>query len=432
MPHSTSPAARPLYLWEKATLVVLTGVFIWFGWLTIQRAVYQDEQKSDFGVYARAAWAVRTGQDPYSVASDREWHYVYPPPFVLFVLPFADPPKDEPRDGYLRFDVSVGIWYVLNLVLIILAVHWLVSATVPNAILWSRRWWYARLIPFDVCLGSIGFTLSRGQTNILIVAFMAGMFVACRRNRTIAAGLWLSAAVCLKAIPAVLALYPAVRGQWRAALGCILGCVILLGVLPAAVWGVDGAIRMNRTFVDVVLIPGSTNTGDQSRAKELTNTTATDNQSFASVIHCMRNSDRDTRPPVADALTRRAHMAIGMVLLLTTAWVGWRQKSLSAADDLILLGCFSAVMMLITPVSHMHYYVLVLPLVAGLAARGLIARPASILPDSTTMIALVLWSVFTTVPLVDEFLVLREFGMGTFATTGLWAFGLVRISRDSW
>jgi alpha-1,2-mannosyltransferase len=84
-----------------------------------------------------------------------------------------------------------------------------------------------------------------------------------------------------------------------------------------------------------------------------------------------------------------------------------------------------------TPVSHMHYYAFVLPLVCGLWLRGLAARPGAVSADRRTTAALAGWGILTAVPLFPGpvFDRLRECGLGPAATIALWAVGLAAVAR---
>jgi len=210
---------------------------------------------------------------------------------------------------------------------------------------------------------------------------------------------------------------------------------------------------MDRKVVELVIEPGATGGGDQTRAKELTNTTSTDSQSFVAAIHAHLYPDRFTRPPLADPGTRLAHWAIGAAMTLATVLVGWRRlrrppvltvfprtagatdhfpapRGRGVADQLVLLGCLCVVMMLVTPVSHMHYYAMAFPLVAGLWLRGLSVRPGSVTADPRATAALAAWGLLTALPLLpgEPFDRLREAGLGTAASVGLWALGLWTVS----
>jgi hypothetical protein len=119
--------------------------------------------------------------------------------------------------------------------------------------------------------------------------------------------------------------------------------------------------------------------------------------------------------------------------VLVTVVVALRRLTPEPADQLIFLGCLCAVMMILTPVSHMHYYAMVLPLVSGLWLRDLAARPGRASAGPRTTAWLTAWGLLTTLPLFPGpvFDRLRECGFGTAATIGLWGFGLWTMGRRS-
>jgi alpha-1,2-mannosyltransferase len=440
-PPLPSPADRPLYRWEKACVVVLGLLVLAFGFLTLVRSAYLTTRKTDYGVYARAAWAVREGGDLYRTADDNDWHYVYPPPFVMLFLPLADPPAGADRDGYVPYPVGVVVWYVVGLLLLGYALHTFAGVCLPDAVPWSRRWWYARLLPFDLCAAALGFTLARGQANILLVAVLAAAFAAAVRARPIRFGAWLAAAACLKVFPGLLVLFPVIRREWRAAIGYAGATVVLLLVLPSFAWGPVGAIRENVRFLQLVVAPGLFEAGelsaeDQLLAKELHNMTAKDSQSFVATLHYWRYPDVATRPNTPDADTRRWHWLLSGLTILVTVAVGerLRRRQPTPGDWLVLLGGLIAVMLLVVPVSHFHYYAIATPFVAGLVCRSLASDPRRVIPDAPTLIALIGWALATSVPLLDfKFCeAMRTGGVAPVATLGLWAFGIVTLTRRKW
>jgi len=202
-------------------------------------------------------------------------------------------------------------------------------------------------------------------------------------------------------------------------------------VIPAAVWGGREAVALNARMVAGVLAPGAGADGDKTRAKELTNATATDSQSFQAAIHVWLYPDRWTRPVDADRGTRLAHWAISGALTLTTVLVALRRRPTAPGDQLVLLGGLVALMLLVTPVSHMHYYCYGLPLVCGVWLKGLAERPGRLVPDPATVLAAATWGAATALPLFpgDWAEVLRQHGFGTVATLGLWAYGLSVMGR---
>ncbi|OWK43434.1 glycosyltransferase family 87 protein [Fimbriiglobus ruber] len=456
MTPPADPGSAPLARFEAIGLWLMGLLLIAFGGLVADRSAFQTDRKTDFGVYARAGFSVRATltaryfpsavpeneeyfppearelkYDIYQVCDDRGWHYCYPPAFAVFMVPLADPFFWEDRTGYLPFGASVIIWFVINLILAWYAAHALAGAVVPDAVRWSRRWWYARTVPLYICLGGIGYTLSRGQVNIVLVALVAGMFAAAVRGRAVAAGAWLAGAVALKVIPVFLILFPLVRREWRTGIGLAAGLFVLLGVIPAAVWGVEGAVDNNLKVFSAVIAPGSLGVGDQTRQKELTGATSTDSQSFQAVIHNLRYPDKPNRPKVVDKSTRLAHWALSLLMVAVTLVAAWRGLGPAPADQLVFLGLLCVVMLLTTPVSHMHYYAMGLPLVAGLWLKGLAGRPGEFWAGWCTFGVLMTWGVLTALPLFPPVmdLGLLDAGLATFSTVALWAYGVAVMGR---
>jgi hypothetical protein len=420
------PVADQLRPWEKLGLGLFGLLVVGFGAVTVLRAAYQETPKTDFGVYARAGWAVLTGQDIYDVMDDHGWHYAYPPPFAVVMAPLAHPYRFLPQDGYLPFAASAGIWYFLSVAALAYAVHAFAAAVRPDLPAGSRWWWYARTVPVYACLGGIGHTLGRGQVNTLVVALAAAGFAAAVRDRRFAGGAWLASAAVLKIIPTLFVLFPLARRDGRGLLGAAAAVVVLIGVVPAAVWGVEGAVAVNAKMVRVVLGPVFSADGDQTRAKELHGLTATDSQSVQTAVQAWLYPDPAARPDHAAPAAKFAHLGVCGAMLLATAWVGFRRLGPAPADQLVYLGCLAAVMTVATPVSHMHYYAFVLPLAAGVWLRDLGA-------DRRAVAALAAWGVLTAVPLFPGpvFDRLRECGLGPAATIALWGYGLQLVARPA-
>jgi len=421
-----SSGAGPLQRWERVGLLAMAVAVVVFGGVVELRSAFQKSRKTDFGVYARAAYAVRVGEDLYAVHDDNGWHYVYPAAFAVAMIPFADPWPWADRTGYLPYEVSVGLWYGLSVVFLAYALHVFARTVVPEARPGSRRWWYARTMPMLICLGGIGSTLSRGQVNVLLLAMLAGMFAAWIERRRVASGLWLAAAITVKIIPAVLFLIPIVRRDARNFLGVIAGLTVGFVVVPSLAIGWTAAWNANLRLVDSVLRPAVTGGGDQSRAKELTSTTATDNQSFAAIIHNIRHPGRLSRPLDADRLTKFLHLMLAFGLAGICLVVGWRNLGEHPADRLVYFGAVTLLMLFMSPVSHMHYYVFALPIVAGLWGRSLAQRPDAVLADRPTQFLLFGWGIVTGMALfpLSWLQEARSFGWCLIVTLGLWVYAL--------
>lgn len=427
------PGHGRLRTWDKVVFGLFAAAVVVLAVMTEIRSCFLTERHTDFGVYLRAAWAAREGRDPYAVTDDHGWHYCYPPTFALFLTPLADSPPGEHRAGYPPFWFAVAVWTVLCLAFVFVTAHVMARAIVTDAPRGSRRWWYARTVPVYATIGGIGFTVSHGQVNTLVAMLVAGAFVAWAARRSFASGVWLAGAAAVKVIPGLLLLFALVHRDRRALAGFVVGSVVLLGVIPAAVFGPAGAVRENRKVFDQVIAPGATGGGDQTRAEELTTVTATDSHSFLVVIHNIRTPDHRARKVDAAASTRVAHWAISFVILAVTLRVGWKNRTAPAPDQGVFLGSLVLVMLLMTPASHQHYFALALPAAGALWLKGLADRPGQPYPTPRVWVPLVAFGVGTTLPLFpgEVFLVLREYGLGTVSTLTLWVASLAAIGRDT-
>lgn len=353
----------------RGGLVACAAVTVAFGAIVELRSAFLTRRMGDLGVFLRAAWAVRSGEDIYAVTDTNGFHYHYPPLLAVLLMPLADPPPGVHADWVVPFAVSVAIVYALNVACLALAVHVLASAVEATSAAGPApgdpRWWTLRLVPVLACLPPIGHTLMRGQVGTPLLLLLCATAAALLRDRRFRAGVWLSGAICLKVIPAYLLVLPVWRrdGRWLA--GCALGLVVGLVALPSVVIGPARTWSYAREWAGVLAAPGLGVGDDASRARELIDVTATDSQSFQAMIHNTRYPDPATRPRQASAPTRAAHWLIGGVLTALTLWAGRRRPG-GAAADLLTFGSLVVVMILLSPVCHLHYFCLCIPLVMGL------------------------------------------------------------------
>jgi hypothetical protein len=103
----------------------------------------------------------------------------------------------------------------------------------------------------------------------------------------------------------------------------------------------------------------------------------TDNQSLLAGIHNWTHHDlpRRKRPEDASPLARRAVYAIGLVLLAGIAWAMRLRRSDSPLDLLLSTGLLMGASLVIAPVAHNYYYLLMLPLIAALVDYGMPRTP---------------------------------------------------------
>jgi alpha-1,2-mannosyltransferase len=370
MADAGSPGSLPLSRWQKYGLIALAMLLLGFGVEVVRHSALLEHRHTDAGVYFRAAWAVRTGVDLYAVADDNGWHYVYPPLFAIVLTPLADAPAGEARSWMLPYPVLVAVFYYGTLLLGLWGVWMLAGALEETALepparsqRYSRRWWALRVLPLLICLPAIGRAQNRGQIGLVMVLLLAGMSAAMLRRKRFSAGLWLAGAICIKVIPVFLLLLPLWRRDWKMLLGCAVGLVLGLGVIPAAIMGPRPAVAAYRSFYTEVLRPGATGDTTGSRGAELTGINSTDTNSPMAVMHHWMYPVRDARPDIPVPAVRLLHwlLAAGMTGLTLLA-AGWRRPT-DPRRDVLFLGALTLLMLTTSPVFHPHYMAMAAPLV---------------------------------------------------------------------
>ena len=412
-----------------------------FGGIVEMRSAFLSARMTDLDTYLRAAWAVRTGRDPYTITDDRYWHYNYAPLFAIALMPLADPPPGFSRAGMLPFWGAVAIWYLLNLGFLAFAVNHLASvlerttAGVTSGIAppGCRRWWSPRLLPVLICLGPVAVALERGQADLLLLALLCGMIGAILARRSIAAGMWLAGAICLKVFPLYLLVYPLWRRDWRLLASCVLGLIVGLIVIPAGFFGPAKALGYAREWNQVLIEPALVGGKDRSRAGELLDINGTDNQSVVALIHRWYNLGETislprrlrTRPLASWATP--AHWSIGLLLTaLTVTAAGWRRRAAPLAEELFV-AALAVIMVITSPVSHLHYFTLAVPLATGLVIVG---RGDAVYPQGKWRWLFALVAAANLVPLLPGLEALRDLGMASLAALAMWCAGTITVRRQ--
>jgi hypothetical protein len=422
---------------EKAGLILLLIVAVAFGGLVVKRAAFMQRRMTDVDCYLRAAWAVRTGQDLYEILDPNDWHYNYPPLFAILMTPLADPPPEADRAGMLPFPVSVVIWYAVSLGCLGLGVHWLAGAierTSPNPQVreqraFCRRWWALRIVPILACLLPIGHTLMRGQVNLLLLALLCGMAAATLRGRSLLAGGCLAGAICLKVFPAFLLLFPVWRRDARCLAGCALGLVVGVALIPTLVFGPARTVQYYEKYARVLLGPALGLGQDQSRAKEMIETTANDSQSLQAALHNTLHPIRAERPSQPTALVRWLPRIVGGLLtLLTLTAAGW-PKSDSGPSMALFLGALVINMLILSPVCHMHYFSLCVVIVLGLVSARWESYGSGL--GIGLMIIFAVNVLCYIPPNIPSWLILRDWAITLYPTLILWTAGIMTLWKRS-
>ena len=468
MPTSTPSSRRSLDRWYVFGILVVSIVF---GGFVLFKSAYLDRPQGDFGVFARAGWAIRQGGEPlYQMTDDNHWHYCYPPLFAIAVTPLADPPRRqtamtvatvvglsasptpyspllaatvtpanespflEDTGHYLPYPVSVVLFYCFSFGLLVFVVRLLgstVEGMLPKAegdAAAHRRWWTLRLYPVLACVVPIGLTLMRGQVQILLLLMLSGFIVAMVRGRRFTAGLCLSAAISLKLFPAFLLIAPLVRRDWRCLTGSAVGLVVGLVLIPVAVIGPSRTLGIykdySRVFIEPVLGLGS----DPLREKELVNATATQSQSFQVILHKTIYLGRADIPPQPAGWVKLVHLLIGATM---TFALFRGEAGLGRASGQLLFGKLALlvmVMVMVCPVCHLHYFIVAMPLFMIVRAR---------METKSDWRGYRFWVVLTwafilalSIPMIPSVLILRDVGVPLAGAFACWVAGLVALWKE--
>lgn len=438
MEYATAPLSRwgRLHLWGMLVLIAA------FGAVVEMRSAFLTRRMSDLTVFIRAGWAVRSGENIYQVSDERNgWYYVYPPFFAILMAPLAESPPGHDRSWMIPYPITVAFWYVFNIAMLVWSVNKLAGAleqASPDRALraqpaFCRRWWALRVVPIYACMIPIGSTLSHGQTNLVILAMLAGMFAAILQKKPFQAGLWMAGPVCMKVFPAFLLIYPLWRRDTRCLTGCAAGLLVGLGLLPAVVFGPERTVAYYQEFADLVLLPGLGKGDNQARADTLTDLKATDTQSFMAMIHNAMHLDVYTRPANPSAAVRSIHWGLGAGLtLLVCLTAGWRRPSNPMAE-VLFLGLLVMVMMFTSPVCHLPYFAWLLPIVMVLLIlrwenRRTLAVGTGIATLIVLHIAIHVLAHMANYPLFAAF---RDLGLATYVGLALGAVALLDLRKQT-
>jgi hypothetical protein len=327
----------------------------------------------------------------------------------------------------------VGLWFALSVGLLAWSIHSLASALEAQwpdpeirDLPWgTRRWWALRILPFLACLGPVGHTLVRGQTNLLLLALVCGTIAAALRRHSWRSGLCLAGAICLKVYPAFLLLVPIWRRDTKTLKACGVGLLVGLVVVPVAVFGLSRSLAYYERYAETLLLPALGLGSDHTLDSEILDSINNDSQSLQSLMHNSLHLDRDTRP-AAVALEVKL-IAIGFCGLLTLITLLAAGRRPSSGHDLVLFfGALVIVMLLVCPVAHTHYFCLLIPLIMGLLAIRWGRRKDLQIGLPLTLLLLLNGGVYVlcSLPGVE---VLRDLGSVAYPTILLWLVATVKL-----
>lgn len=190
----------------------------------------------DFITWRQSAVRALHAEPLYRV-EDGHYQFKYLPAFALIMAPL----------GALDEDAGKMLWFAMSVGLLAALLRWSV-VTLPG-----RRLSQLTLVWITVILMAKFYLheLVLGQTNVLLGALLAGALVAVQRDRPLAAGALVGAAVFVKPYALILMPWLLVTKGWRAI--AMAASVVAAGLLlPAVVYGWTGNQDLLRGWLRTV------------------------------------------------------------------------------------------------------------------------------------------------------------------------------------
>lgn len=335
----------------------------------------------------------------------------HPPTSVLLAIPFAR----------LDFDRAFFWWNVSSLVLFASSgLLILRQLGVP-----ITEWPVAPAVVLVMFSDPFLEQIHLGQLNMVLLLLVTGAWAAERSGRPWSAGVLLGAAAAVKIFPGFLLVYFAIRGRWRVVVGGAISAVALTA-LTAAVLGPGTYVAYVRDVLPQVhwFRVGWNNTSLAGFWSRL----------FDPAPERLRNASRTVPLWYSPALAHAATAASDLAVVAVVAWAARRVRTRSGED--LAFGLVMTAMLLVSPITWEHYFLLLLP---PLAVR--LADPPPSAPERAVLAAALaclwvspalVWSVAglggRVARPVDSLTVLA---VHTYALLGLLLLGVVGLRRES-
>ncbi len=126
---------------------------------------------------------------------------------------------------------------------------------------------------------------------------------------------------------------------------------------------------------------------------------------------------------------RAAHWALGAVLTAVTLWAGMRRRRGDAISDALFPAALIVIMLPISPICHVHYFIFAIPLVMALLADAWERHPLpKIGPGYATLFCGVIAAdLLVSLPFTHGWL--RDFGLPLYTNLALWLAGIVILQK---
>lgn len=181
--------------------------------------------------------SLEMGEDPYELHG-----YPNPPIMAILLTPLT----------WLGPLASAVVWFFLKAGMTLLALHW-VFQLIETAGQPFPVW--AKVLTVLLSLTPIIGDLEHGNVNLFILFLVVGALYLFHERRDLGAGVVMGLAIACKVTPALFVPYFLWKRAWKAALGCGVGLVLFLWLVPGALLGWDTNRRDLASWADKMVIP---------------------------------------------------------------------------------------------------------------------------------------------------------------------------------
>ena len=348
------------------------------GWSTVYRAAFSPAHRTDFTVYTAAAQAVLDRTNIYDAQNVRGWLYMYLPVFAVVMVPFALLIGAWPA-GAAGMALAAGLWYLLSVAMLAHLI-WL-SARLAKRF-WPDTKYNLTQLSMLALLGVLWPAMSglaRGQASVLIgylvILGVWAMIAACRWL----AGGAMAGAVVLKVFPALFFPYWLFTRRWMLLTTATIWMVLLVFVFPGFALGWQRNIDFLKQWVSDVALPANKSSESETdqRYAQMIDPRLSRNQSLHGVMIRYLAPQNIPESAGREKLATRIGLVLRLLVLGITAWactraIGGGRAGRGDRAAMLLHACALILcMLLVSPVSWLHSYVLLaLPLAVAAAIAG--------------------------------------------------------------
>jgi hypothetical protein len=333
--HPDDPDSRPQYQILDFSQDWVSGRNLWNG-----KRIYGDHQQA-FREYLELEGAtpprgVRAGKDP-NIRSSIQVN-AHPPSSVVLVAPFA---WMDYSNAFLAWNlVSLGLFVlVLGLVVRLLGLQ-----VTPLGLL--------AMFTFMLLCDPFRQQINQGQFNCILLALITGAWAAERTERPILAGALIGVATVIKLFPGFLLAYYAARGRWRV----VLAGVISLAACTALTVLVVGVDAYSAYYIEV--LPRLARYHDGWL-----------NASLSGFFAKLFDAPSGPVVPVVHSPTLRWSATVLSVTALCAVLLATVRRSRLREEHDLTFGLALVVMLLVSPITWNHAFLLLLVPLALLWAR---------------------------------------------------------------